>query len=139
MIKAEKISKIFAREALNKRQEKIVRHIFIHERIDNEECQRLCGSIKRTATRDLTGLVEKDILEKKGEKKGTYYVFSPNSASKIRDIMGHGYGTLVLRYRCDIYCDVSSTVSNSRASGFQYSPKRASALFFCARRGCVLF
>ncbi len=90
LIKAEKISKIFAQEALNKRQEKIIRHIFVHNRIDNEECQRLCGSIKRTATRDLTGLVEKDILEKKGEKKGTYYVFSPNSAPKIRDIKGQG-------------------------------------------------
>ena len=90
LIRAEKVSKIFAHEALNRRQEKIVRHIFVHDRIDNEECQRLCGSIKRTATRDLTGLVQKDILGKKGEKKGTYYVFSPNSAQKIRDIKGQG-------------------------------------------------
>ncbi|MBI2167462.1 MAG: Fic family protein [Candidatus Omnitrophica bacterium] len=90
LIKAEKISKVFAQEALNKRQEKVLRHVFVHERITNEECQRLCGSIKRTATRDLTGLVVKGILEKRGEKKGTYYVFSPDSIRKIRDIKGQG-------------------------------------------------
>ena len=44
---------------------------------------------KRTATRDLTGLVEKNILKKIGEKKGTYYILSPKVIEKIRDIKGH--------------------------------------------------
>ena len=90
IIKAEKAAKIFNADELNLRQGKIVKSLFVNDRIDNEECQRLCGSIKRTATRDLSGLVSKDILEKKGEKKGTYYVFSPRAVSKIRDIKGQG-------------------------------------------------
>jgi len=44
---------------------------------------------KRTATRDLTGLVEKNILKKIGEKKGTYYILSSKVIEKIRDIKGH--------------------------------------------------
>jgi len=64
---------------LNTRQAKIVKYLMINERIDNEQCQRLCRSIKRTATRDLTLLAERDILEKKGEKKGTYYILSPKA------------------------------------------------------------
>lgn len=90
LITAEKITRVFAREALSQRQEKILKHVLVHERIDNEECQRVCGSIKRTATRDLANLVEKGILNRKGEKKGTYYVFSPASAEKVRDIKGQG-------------------------------------------------
>lgn len=74
---------------LNTRQEKIVRYLVINERIDNEQCQRVCKSIKRTATRDLTALVGKDALEKRGEKKGTFYVLSSKIAEKIRDIKGH--------------------------------------------------
>jgi Fic family protein len=36
--------------------------------------KKLPASIqKRTATRDLTGLVNVGLLEKHGEKKGTYY------------------------------------------------------------------
>ena len=43
----------------------------------------------RTATRDLIGLVEKSLLVKHGEKKGTYYLLSPENSGKIRDIKGH--------------------------------------------------
>lgn len=75
--------------SLNARQEKIVRYLVVNEQIDNEQCQKVCKSIKRTATRDLTSLVEKEILEKRGEKKGTFYVLSPKVAGKIRDIKGH--------------------------------------------------
>lgn len=74
---------------LNSRQEKIIRHLLFKDKIDNQECQKICGSIKRTATRDLTSLVMKGLLEKKGQKKGTYYVLSPFLLSKIRDIKGH--------------------------------------------------
>ncbi|MBI4431482.1 MAG: Fic family protein [Candidatus Omnitrophica bacterium] len=90
VIKAEKMIKIFAGNNLNRRQDQIVKFLFIHDRVSNEECQKICGSIKRTATRDLADLVEKGVLHRKGEKKGTYYVFSPESARKIRDIKGQG-------------------------------------------------
>jgi len=63
---------------INIRQEKIIRYLAINDRINNEQCQKLCDSIKRTVTRDLTVLVEKGILERKGEKKGTYYIFVEN-------------------------------------------------------------
>lgn len=89
IIKAESIVEGLKDYSLNLRQEKIVRYLVINERIDNERCQKLCNSIKRTATRDLTSLAEKGILEKKGEKKGTYYILSPVVVNKIRDIKGH--------------------------------------------------
>ena len=35
--------------------------------------QEICDTTKRTATRDLTDLVNLGLLERHGEKKGTYY------------------------------------------------------------------
>ena len=89
IIISEKFIKGLAGYGFNARQEKIVRFLFINERIDNEQCQIVCKSIKRTATRDLSGLVKKSILLKHGEKKGTYYMLSPEIGAKIRDIKGH--------------------------------------------------
>jgi len=89
VIIADKTVAMLKEISLNVRQEKIVRYLVLNDRIDNEQCQKVCKSIKRTATRDLTSLVEKKILEKCGEKKGTFYVLSPNVAEKIRDIKGH--------------------------------------------------
>lgn len=89
IIIAENFVKILKNYGLNIRQEKIIKYLMLHDRIDNEQCQKICGSIKRTATRDLSSLVVKDVLEKKGEKKGTYYIFSSNTIEKIRDIKGH--------------------------------------------------
>jgi hypothetical protein len=43
-------------------------------------------------------LVGKDVLEKRGEKKGTFYVLSSKIAEKIRDIKGHATVT----HHCDI-------------------------------------
>jgi len=34
----------------------------------------------------LTSLVEKSILQKHGEKKGTYYILAPDIKNRIRDI-----------------------------------------------------
>jgi Fic family protein len=82
VISSEKIIKSFKSHDLNTRQEKIIRYIVINERIDNEQCQRLCGSIRRTATRDLKNLVQKGLLEMKGELRGAYYVLS-STVSKI--------------------------------------------------------
>jgi len=73
IISADTIIKNLKDYKLNTRQEKITRHLVLNERIDNEQCQKLCNSIKRTATRDLTLLVNKGIIERIGEKKGTYY------------------------------------------------------------------
>lgn len=89
IISAENIIRQLKGYNLNTRQEKIVRYLVIHERIDNQQCQKLCNSIKRTATRDLTLLTEKGILEKRGEKKGTHYILSSYFLNKIRDIKGH--------------------------------------------------
>lgn len=89
IISAEKAVKGFKEYSLNTRQEWIIRFLIINEKIDNEQCQKLCGSIKRTATRDLTWLVQKNILERQGEKKGTYYVLSAETVKRIRDIKGH--------------------------------------------------
>jgi Fic family protein len=89
IISAENIIRQLKEYNLNTRQEKIVRYLVINERIDNQQCQKLCKSIKRTATRDLTLLTEKVILEKRGEKKGTHYILSPLILGKIRDIKGH--------------------------------------------------
>jgi len=74
---------------LNIRHEKIIRYLIVNEQIDNEQSQKVCKSIKRTATRDLAALVEKDILQKKGAKKGTYYILASGMLEKIRDIKGH--------------------------------------------------
>ena len=77
IIISEKLVKGLASHNLNLRQEKIVRFLVINERIDNDQCQKICGSIRRTATRDLASLVEKGLLVMKGELKGAYYVLSP--------------------------------------------------------------
>lgn len=89
IIVADRVIKIFPDIKLNNRQGKIIRYLVINEQIDNEQCQKICQSIKRTATRDLAGLVKNNILERHGEKKGTYYVLSPKVTQKIRDIKGH--------------------------------------------------
>ena len=89
IIVADKVLVMLKELGLNTRQEKIVRYLIINEQIDNEQCQKVCNSIKRTATRDLTDLVEVKVLEKIGEKKGTFYVLSPKIVEKIRDIRGH--------------------------------------------------
>ncbi|MFH1562210.1 MAG: Fic family protein [Nitrospirota bacterium] len=89
IIIAETFVKKLKSHNFNIRQEKIIRYLVINDRINNKQCQKLCGSIKRTATRGLTSLVEKSILERKGEKKGTYYILVSDIAEKIRDIKGH--------------------------------------------------
>lgn len=89
IIIADKTVKLLEDMKLNIRQEKIIRYLVINEQIDNAQCQKTCNSIKRTATRDLTGLVEKGILKRIGEKKGAYYILSLEVIGKIRDIKGH--------------------------------------------------
>jgi len=82
IIVSEKIVKALAEYNLNLRQEKIIRYLVVNEQINNEQCQRLCESIRRTATRDLVSLVDKGLLLKKGKLKGACYVLS-STVSKI--------------------------------------------------------
>lgn len=79
IVKSENVIKAFRQQGINTRQEKIVRYVILNERINNEQCQKLTGSIRRTATRDLTDLVEKEILMKHGELKGSFYMLSKKS------------------------------------------------------------
>lgn len=81
-VDADKIVKALERYDLNTRQEKIIRYLVINGTISNEQCQKLCGSIRRTATRDLSSLVQKGLIMMKGELKGAYYVLS-STVSKI--------------------------------------------------------
>ena len=58
---------------LNDRQKRALDFLVENRRIDNTTYQEVCGTIKRTASRDLSHLVEVGLLERHGEKKGTYY------------------------------------------------------------------
>ncbi len=89
IIRADAVVKKLGGYNLNNRQKRIIGHLLKNGRINNEQCQELCKSIKRTATRDLSGLVDKGLIERKGKKKGTYYVFSRLIKEKIGDIKGH--------------------------------------------------
>jgi len=58
---------------LSVRQQKIIDHVKQHGQITNAEYQTIANVSKRTATRDLSELVNKDILIIQGEKRGTTY------------------------------------------------------------------
>lgn len=52
-------------------------------KIANAEYQELCGVSKATATRDLSDLVEKGVLESRGEgKRVIHYVLAEPKASQ---------------------------------------------------------
>ena len=85
IIKADNIIDNLKDYNLNERQQKIIRYIAINGKINNKICQDELKIIKRTATRDLTFLSEKEILEKVGGKRGNFYILS----KKLRDIKGH--------------------------------------------------
>ncbi len=62
---------------LNDRQLKAIAHIKgAEDRITNSGYQTLTGAIRKTAARDLDDLVEKGLLERKGEKRGVYYTLA---------------------------------------------------------------
>lgn len=45
-------------------------------RITNLDYQQLTGTNRKTAARDLNGLVEKGVLVRQGEKRGTFYLLA---------------------------------------------------------------
>lgn len=61
---------------LNERQMKAVSHIKGTGRISNSEFQELASITRKTAARDLDDLVQKDILVRMGEKRGSYYILA---------------------------------------------------------------
>lgn len=61
---------------LNERQVKAVEYVKKNGKITNSDYQKLCEVSERTALRDLDELSTNGILQKKGEKKGTYYELS---------------------------------------------------------------
>ncbi|PJF21115.1 MAG: transcriptional regulator [Phototrophicales bacterium] len=67
----------YAHMALNPRQEHTLLHLLKggHTRITNSELQRMFPDVHpETIRRDLADLVNKDILNKMGQKRGSYYV-----------------------------------------------------------------
>ena len=68
-------------DALNKlditdRQRQGVLHVKKTGKITNSEYQDLVGVTRKTAARDLDGLVEKGVLDRVGTKRGAHYVLS---------------------------------------------------------------
>jgi ATP-dependent DNA helicase RecG len=59
---------------LNERQLQAITYLKTHRRITNSEYQKLTGLIRKTAARDLNTLVEKGIVERRGEKRSSHYV-----------------------------------------------------------------
>ncbi|HEY3291790.1 MAG TPA: ATP-binding protein, partial [Anaerolineae bacterium] len=60
---------------LNERQARALQHIHDHSRITNRDYQLLCPDVTAETLRtDLVDLVEKGVLMRIGEKKGTYYI-----------------------------------------------------------------
>lgn len=58
---------------LNERQIEAVEYVKKNAKITNSDYQKLCNVSERTALRDLEELSTKGVLQRKGEKKGTYY------------------------------------------------------------------
>lgn len=65
---------VLAGLALNERQHRAVAHLRIHRRITNADFQRLVAAPRRTAARDLMGMVEMGLLEQTGSGRGVAYV-----------------------------------------------------------------
>lgn len=66
-------------ESINPRQEAALTHLHRegHTRITNSDLQTLCPDVHpETIRRDLADLVNKNILRKMGEKRGSYYVLN---------------------------------------------------------------
>jgi len=61
---------------LNGRQLEAVEYVKRNGKITNSDYQKLSQVSERTALRDLDELNEKNVFQKKGEKKGTYYKLS---------------------------------------------------------------
>jgi ATP-dependent DNA helicase RecG len=71
--------KNFAKEELemmSERQRKIIDYLKNHGNITRNICIDILGVSKDTAVRELTGLISKDMIERKGVGRGVYYVLT---------------------------------------------------------------
>jgi ATP-dependent DNA helicase RecG len=58
----------------NDRQLRALEYLAGHDVLTNADYRRLTGVVDMTALRDLTDLVERGVLERRGQKRGAYYV-----------------------------------------------------------------
>lgn len=65
---------LLAEYNLNSRQLQAIGYLKSNERITNADYQKLSGVHRKTAARDLDGLVERGIIDRIGEKRGIHYV-----------------------------------------------------------------
>ena len=78
---------------INDRQRKALAHLKQVREIGNSEYQSLVGASKRTAHRDLTDLVNKNVLERIGTTgRGTAYVIRKRAAKGPNGPSGAGVG-----------------------------------------------
>ena len=74
---------VIATLGLNDRQKQAIRYLKIHGKISNTEYQQVANSIKKTATRDLSDLKEKGIIEQIGNRgPGVHYVIAKKRDKK---------------------------------------------------------
>ncbi|HLP62497.1 MAG TPA: ATP-binding protein [Candidatus Deferrimicrobium sp.] len=69
-------SEVLVEFHLNDRQLQAIAFLKINKRITSHEYRQITGVIPKTATRDLDGLIEKGLIVRIGEKRGSYYVLS---------------------------------------------------------------
>ena len=67
--------KVIAEMKLSERQIKALAFVRIKQRISNADYQKLAGVPRKTAARDLDDLVQRGVLERRGERRGAHYVF----------------------------------------------------------------
>jgi len=61
-------------EKLNERQKKVIEYLKKNNRITNRKYQNLCPDLNReTLRKDLIDLINKEIVVRKGERRGSYY------------------------------------------------------------------
>jgi ATP-dependent DNA helicase RecG len=66
--------KFLSKLLLNERQKKAIKYLKVNERITNREYQELSDCSNRTASRDLSDMIKKKIIESSDKKgAGTFY------------------------------------------------------------------
>lgn len=74
---------------LNERQKKVAAYVDEQSRINTQEYTKLCSCSERTALLDLTDLVDKHVMIRKGKGRATYYTFKyiriPQKSRKSRN------------------------------------------------------
>ncbi len=84
---AQQLNGIYRGVEINPRQEEAILYLNReggNKRITNSDLQALCPDVHpETIRRDLADLVAKNILRKMGQKRGSYYVFTPELIESI--------------------------------------------------------